>query len=367
MLARVWQNLKVDRSSGADAALLASAWRATGASALEPAAFQSADYFLPISERHLDAHFITVHSSEQLVMALPTQSMIGLFQTNYASPLSASGLPQVFGPAAEAGVTAFVNALKLPFLFRALPADSLFFALLQNAAPQIRVMRRWQRAALRIQGTFEQWLTANFDHKRRKEFKRSRARLSEQGTLRVESLSLSGDLDGFVNDLLGLEAQGWKGARGTAINSDAAATQAFRAICGNLHRRGSLRFWTLKFNGKPIASLFGMVDGAQGWIIKIAYDEAFAKFSPGVLLVLDATEALFAEPKLKLVDSCAIPGHPMIDRIWRDRIEMVDVLVAAPQNSRVRFAATVAGLKSHARLRAAAKSIFYRLTKRKLS
>ena len=110
-----------------------------------------------------------------------------------------------------------------------------------------------------------------------------------------------------------------------------------------------------------------MVEGAQGWIVKIAYDEAFAKFSPGVMLVLDATEALFAEPQLKLVDSCAIPGHPMIDRIWRDRIEMVDVLVAPARVSRWRFAATVAALKSHAKLRDAAKSLFYRITKRKRS
>ena len=366
MLARVWQNLKVETVHGARAVQLADAWRAIGATDLEPAAFQSADYFLPILEQHGDAEVITVHNNDQFIMALPAQQMIG-FQTSYASPLVASGLPQILGQAAEAGVAAFLNALKTPFLFRALPADSLFFASLQNAAPQFRVMKRWQRAALLIHGTYEQWLADNFDHKRRKEFRRLRTRLSEQGELSLESLSHSSNLDGFVDDLLELESKGWKGARGTAINAAASAATMFRKICGNLRESGKLRFWTLKFNGKPIASLFGMVEGPQGWIVKIAYDEAFAKFSPGVMLVLDATEALFAEPQLKLVDSCAIPGHPMIDRIWRDRIEMVDVLVAPAQVSRWRFATTVAVLKSHARLRAAAKSIFYRLTKRKRS
>ena len=366
MLARVWQNLKVETGPGADAAQLADAWRALGASALDPAAFQSVDYLLPILEQHSDGKVITVRSLGQLIMAVPAQSNLGI-QSSFASPFVASGLPQVLGQASDVGVMAFVNSLKVPFRFRALPADSKFFALLQNAAPQFQEMKRWQRAALLIRGTYEQWLVDNLDQKRRKEFKRLRTRLSEQGEVKLESLSHSSNLDGFVNDLLELEGQGWKGSRGTAMNADQRTTTMFRAICANLHHSGSLRFWTLKFNGKPIASLFGMIEGAQGWIVKIAYDEAFAKFSPGVMLVFDATEALFAEPQLKLVDSCAIPGHPMIDRIWRDRIDMVDVLVAPAQVSQLQFATTVAVLKLHAKLRDVAKSLFYRISKRKKS
>ncbi len=366
MLARVWQNLKVETRQGAAATQLAEAWGALGASALEPAAFQSADYFLPILERRGDGQVITVHSDGQLIMAVSAQSKLG-FQSSFASPFVASGLPQVLGQIAEAGVMAFVNGLKVPFRFRALPADSRFFALLQTAAPQFQETKRWQRAALLIHGTYEQWMVDNFDQKRRKEFKRLRTRLSEQGEVKLESLSHSSNLDGFVNDLLELEGQGWKGSRGTAMNADQRTTTMFRAICANLHHSGSLRFWTLKFNGKPIASLFGMVEGAQGWIVKIAYAEAFAKFSPGVMLVLDATQAFFAEPQLKLVDSCAIPGHPMIDRIWRHRIDMVDVLVAPTQISQLQFATTVAFLKWHVISRDAAKSLFYRISKRKKS
>ena len=366
MLARVWQNLKVETGQSADAAQLADAWRALGESALEPAAFQSADYFLPILERGRAGQVISVRSLDQLIMAVPAQSKLG-FQTSFTSPFVASSLPQILGQAADEGVIAFVNGLKTPFHFRSLPADSKFFALLQNAAPRFQETKRWQRAALLIRGTYEQWVVDNFDQKRRKEFKRLRTRLSEQGEVKLESLSYSSNLDGYVNDLLQLEGQGWKGSRGTAMNGDQRTTTMFRAICANLHHSGSLRFWTLKFNGKPIASLFGMVEGEQGWIVKIAYAEAFAKFSPGVMLVLDATEALFAEPKLKLVDSCAIPGHPMIDRIWRDRIDMVDVLVAPDQVSQLQFATTLALLKLQARLRDAAKFLFYRITKRKKS
>ena len=366
MLATVWQNMKIEKLRGVEAERLAADWRCVGAMALEPAAFQSADFALPILAQEKSSEVLTVRSDGRLLMAIATQSQRGL-QSSATSPLTASGLPQVKGYATDATVTAFLNSLKSPFLFRTLPLDSAFYELIEKTAPHLRVMKHWQRAALRINGTYEQWQADNFDHKRRKEFKRLRTRLSERGDLTLETLSHSSDLRGFVDDLLELEAKGWKGARGTAMNADEASADTFREICINLQRSGVLRFWTLKFNGKPIASLFGMVEGTQGWIVKIAYDETFAKYSPGVLLILDATQALFAEPHLELVDSCAIPGHPMIDRIWRDRIDMVDVLVAPIQISRFKFSATVAALKTHAKLREVAKSIFYRITKRKRS
>ncbi|MEP6827775.1 MAG: GNAT family N-acetyltransferase [Aestuariivirga sp.] len=366
MLATVWQNMKIEKLRGVDAERIAADWRCVGAMALEPAPFQSADFALPILAQDQSAEVLTIRSEGRLLMAIATQSQRGL-QSSATSSLTASGLPQVKGYATDAILMAFLNSLQSPFLFRALPTGSAFFGHLEKTAPHLRVLKSWQRAALNINGTFEQWQADNFDHKRRKEFKRLRTRLSERGELKLETLNHSSDLNGFVDDLLELEAKGWKGTRGTAMKDDEASAGTFREICINLHRSGVLRFWTLKFKGKPIASLFGMVEGTQGWIVKIAYDETFAKYSPGVLLILDATQAFFAEPNLKLVDSCAIPGHPMIDRIWRDRIEMVDVLVAPAQISRLKFSATVAALNTHAKLREVAKSIFYRITKRKRS
>ncbi len=366
MLAGVWQNIKVETSRGADAIQLADAWRELGRNAVEPAAFQSADFALPILAHQGGVNLIRVSLGSAIAMALPVERRWGM-QASAASTLTASGLPQTAEHGAEAAIMALLNSLSEPYLFRSLPKASAFFALLENAQPQLHVVKSWKRAALKINGTFEQWFGENFDHKRRKEFKRLRARLAEQGKLELETLNQSSSLHGFINSLVELEAKGWKGKRGTALNSDKATEICFSEICTNCHRSGTLRFWTLKFNGQPIASLVGLVDGAQGWIVKIAYDESFAKFSPGVLLILDATEALFTEPALKLVDSCAIPGHPMIERIWRDRIEMVDVLVAPAKVSPFRFAATVTALKTHAKLRQSGKSIFYRLTKRKRS
>ncbi len=69
--------------------------------------------------------------------------------------------------------------------------------------------------------------------------------------------------------------------------------------------------------------------------------------------MLYATERLFAESGITLVDSCAIPGHPMIENIWRDRIKVADVMIAPNSIGVKRFAIT---LKAE-RLRRAARKI----------
>jgi hypothetical protein len=57
-------------------------------------------------------------------------------------------------------------------------------------------------------------------------------------------------------------------------------------------------------------------DGALSF--KTAFDEAYARFSPGVLLQLENL-ALLDDPALAWCDSCAAADHPMIDSLWRER------------------------------------------------
>ncbi len=366
MLAGVWQKLKIERVAGANAAAFGAEWRALAGHAQEPCGFQGADFALPVLAQAPEAALDLVRQDGQLLMAVPLASSHG-FDVTLPSDLTASGLPQVDATQAREAVLAFLNGRKRPVLLKSLPVRSLFHNQLQAFAPHFQVMGRWHRAALKLEGTFDSWMAENFDHKRRKELKRQRNRLAEQGALKFEILNQSKDLQRFADGLLELEAKGWKGARGTALQADAAKAATFRQVCENLLQAGSLRFWQLTFNGQPIASLFGIVEGEQGWIVKIAYDEVLARYSPGVMLIIEATQALFAEGGVKLMDSCAIPGHPMIERIWRDRIEMVDVLVAPAHVSALQFNLVKAALAAHAALRARAKAALYAITKRKRS
>lgn len=60
---------------------------------------------------------------------------------------------------------------------------------------------------------------------------------------------------------------------------------------------------------------------------KTAFDEGYARFSPGMLLQLENL-ALLERPGVAWADSCPVEGHPMIERLWRDRRRLVSRNIA---------------------------------------
>ncbi len=276
-------------------------------------------------------------------------------------------LPSVSRRPAVAEAEQFLDQLGVPLVLRSVPLDHPVTQALLKASPRVHVLKSWQRAALDLSGDFDSWMMENFDHKRRKELKRLKARLSEQGTLVLDDLSRDGDLAEHIKAFLEVEASGWKGRRGTAILNSRTAAQGLAAGLAAMHAQGKVRFWTLRLDGKPLASLFALVDGGEATLGKIGYDQDYAKFSPGVLLVLEATRLMFAEPGLRLADSNAIPDHPMIDRIWRDRITCMDVVIAGPGVSSAAFAAIAKFHGTKDAARAAIKQVYLRLTGRRAS
>jgi hypothetical protein len=80
-------------------------------------------------------------------------------------------------------------------------------------------------------------------------------------------------------------------------------------------------------DGRAIAALVTLRSGDTAWCWKIAYDESLSRASPGVQLLLDATESILADASIARADSCATPDHPMIDHVWRERLALSDRLM----------------------------------------
>jgi hypothetical protein len=156
--------------------------------------------------------------------------------------------------------------------------------------------------------------------KKLKELRRQRRRLAEQGEVTFAP--------GTLGDFLALEASGWKGRAGTAAKDHDAIRDFMQRALGALSADGNARIDTLTQGGKPLAATITLRSGSSAWFWKIAYDEAFARASPGVQISLDLTDALLADERIARVDSCATADHPMIDHLWRERLSLADVLIA---------------------------------------
>jgi hypothetical protein len=101
-----------------------------------------------------------------------------------------------------------------------------------------------------------------------------------------------------------------------------------RAAVGALAAEGKAQIDRLCIGELAIAATITLRSGAAAWCWKIAYDERYARFSPGVQLLRGLTQRLLDDDTVTQADSCATPDHPMIDHIWRERLALADLLLS---------------------------------------
>lgn len=155
----------------------------------------------------------------------------------------------------------------------------------------------------------------------RRELRRLWRRLMEQGDLteRVLSRNQGRAVESWIDSFLHLESQGWKGQQGSSVNVASGAEEYFRSIVRSAYARNRLQMFGLFLNGEPIAMKVNFLASPGAFAFKIAYDERFAKYSPGVQLELDNLLRMQDSPEVDWMDSCAVPKHSMINRLWKER------------------------------------------------
>jgi CelD/BcsL family acetyltransferase involved in cellulose biosynthesis len=206
--------------------------------------------------------------------------------------------------------------------------------------------RRFERAMLRGPVDRSDYV-ARLSTKMLREQKRRRRRLEELGAVSFHRLEAAEDPLSWIDTLVALEALGWKGRRGVAAASEPHVEGLVRRVLVEAHGAGRLDMRRLDLDGKPISMLAHIESGRTAISFKIAYDEDYARYSPGVLLQMDYLERGLA---LNWVDSCATPGHPMFETLWLDRREIVTLMLPFDRvSARIACAAENAARRLRAR------------------
>ncbi|WP_327469098.1 GNAT family N-acetyltransferase [Sphingopyxis sp.] len=218
---------------------------------------------------------------------------------------------------------------------------------------EAEVVHREERALLESRLSPEQYWDAAVRAKKRKELRRQANRLAEQGAISFRRWQAGEPLDRWIDGFLDLEARGWKGRAGSALASHGDTEAWFRAILTGAADAGKLDMRALDLDGRPLAMLVNFLVPPGGFSFKTAFDEDYARFSPGVLLQ-QVNLDLLDDPRINWVDSCAAPGHPMIDSVWRERRALlwVNLPLSAPAD-RLRFAMLARAERLWRRLKAA--------------
>lgn len=220
---------------------------------------------------------------------------------------------------------------------------------LQRRGLAPKIMRSFHRAGLDARKDADTVLREALSAKKLKELRRQRHRLEDIGPVAFEVASAPERIGPALEAFLALEDKGWKGERGTALLRHPGDAAFIREAAPALAARGQFEIVSLTRNGETLASGLILRDAGRAFFFKIAMDESWARTSPGVQLTLDLTRHLCADPAIAFADSTADGEHPMIDHIWRERIEIADVFV--PLSHRDPYAAVIRALVT-ARMRA---------------
>jgi CelD/BcsL family acetyltransferase involved in cellulose biosynthesis len=215
-----------------------------------------------------------------------------------------------------------------------------------------------RRAALACGGgaNFERLI----DAKRRKEWARLKRRLMELGRLEFEWAAEPA----AIEDFLTLEAAGWKGARGTTLNGDPKRAAFAREMLAGFASQGRMQIARLSLDGRPIATGAMLRAQSRAYYWKTAYDPDYATFSPGLQLTLAMSSDLQADRRLTLADSCADPDHPMIDRIWTERIDLADFVLETTPHASAAFEIAICARRAKALARERVKGLVNRWRRR---
>lgn len=337
--------------------LAAGQWRALAERACEPNGYYLPDWELAVNASARGRTGVSAlgawseaaqDGAARLIGLMPVVPMVRA----YKIPLPALASAQPYGTlctplldrdmAIEAGARLLLEARKAgahALILRDVSLDGAAMKALNEALRREdlrpRVLESRLRACLDATRDAGELLREALGHKKLKELRRQRHRLSEHGATGFEVARTREEVAAALEIFLALEASGWKGSRGTALIQDDGDATFIRRAAPALAEAGQCEVVTLRAGDTPVAAAIVLRHQDRAFYFKLGVDERFAKFSPGVQLTLDLTRHLCADPTITTADSTASADHPMINPIWRGRFAIGDVLIPLRRNDPV--------------------------------
>jgi CelD/BcsL family acetyltransferase involved in cellulose biosynthesis len=316
------------RSDAAALRALVPDWEALAADAAEPNPFYEHWMLLPALEAYGAEQFrcIAVWDNGKLGALFPMRLVRGwrrmpltaLCSWRHRNMLICT--PLIRAKSATRCITALLQSGLAPLVeFDWISAGGPFFGAMAEAARDGRwpwmITDAYSRALLVRDRDPRECFNSNMKNNLR----RWQARLGAAGTLVPVRLTRDADLEAWTQEFMRLEASGWKGRAGTALACRDTDRRFVAAVFGEAFRLGRLQITGLDLGGKPLARHIMLTAGEGAFSFKLAYDEAHAKCSPGILAEVDNVRQFMDTPGLRWLDSNTARQSTGYARVWKDR------------------------------------------------
>jgi CelD/BcsL family acetyltransferase involved in cellulose biosynthesis len=192
-----------------------------------------------------------------------------------------------------------IVSLRMPTVLARIPADCPIEDMVRELTRYrgVVISRRTASAAyVCIKEDWESYFQS-ISGQRRYDYQRKRKRAERAGpvTLRIERPNCRESLSLMLEDAFRIEGTGWKKQAGSALLSNERVRKFIARYSEMACDRGTLLMCFLEIKGLPIATIIGIEYARRFWVLKIGYDEEWARCSPGIQLTMETIRYAFEQ------------------------------------------------------------------------
>lgn len=311
------------------------AWRELAARAAEPNPFFEPECVLPAA-RHLgESHvglLVVENRDREWLACMPVIPRLRRWHarlpvlTAWRNLYAFLGTPLVARDAVELGTERLLaqaldasrfGVVALPWLGDDGPVVTGLRSALEASGARPALHRSFERAVMR-RTTLAEGVDAVLAPHQRRDLDRLARRLAEKLEAPLELRDENGRASA-VEEFMALEASGWKGEQGTALRSRPAHAEYFRELCDGFRAAGRLQLLALGGGEQTVSYKCNLLAGDAVFCFKIAHDESFAHYRPGVQLELRMLKLFRDQMSETWIDSCADANNTLLEHFWRER------------------------------------------------
>ncbi|MGZ4182859.1 MAG: GNAT family N-acetyltransferase [Solirubrobacteraceae bacterium] len=353
-------------------------WRRLATTAIEPNPFFEPEYVMAQAralDRMADVALAVVTDGDEWAACMPVLrlgnwhripiSSVSTWRGSEALP-SLLGTPLLSGEGAGRAAAALVQTLVASagssfVALEWLVADGPAYGLISDAIARTGVrcieFERFVRAFLTRRPEddyFERSMKGKHRGVMRRRWKKLDAQLGGEPRL----VDVTGE-PAAVNELIEIEGASRLAASGMVLKSHAAYERFFREMCAGFAAAGRLQLHALRYGDQTLAIRCNLLADPGVFYFKVAYDESFAQFSPGIRLEVESFHLFHDRPQSEWVDACSDPNNETMNRLLPERRTLITLVLIKPGlRAQVTAAAIRAGraLRERAMARARAAS-----------
>jgi len=190
----------------------------------------------------------------------------------------------------------------------------------KQSATVVETMTTTRAIGTFLQGDFDEYIANQLSAKSRSSNRSKHRKLASMGGWSsVFTSEHDEDLTQRFDDLVSVEASGWKKENGSAIEQHENLKKHMLCMAEYAASKNRFLLANAYLGEIPVAGMYCIVNNNTLQVYKIGFNENFKAYSVGQLLLLDLIRYVIDNPAIDKIDSCAVADSEMYNRCLPDQ------------------------------------------------